>query len=206
MEKKRVLYICSITAKDPQLRVIDEIGAIEPILLSGEKREEFDFTPKLSVRINDLIKTIRGGQTTPIPHVLHFSVHGNKELGLKFVGRELGANYQREEYFATMFDALLLPNQRIKCVLLNACHSYSIASKIISFADYSIGVEGTIHDQAAIEFSRGFYTQLFDGCSIEECFKFGITYIKSWILEQCIQIEDEGVSYDKRFHLFTKLT
>lgn len=203
MEKKRVLYICSITAKDPQLRILDEIGVIEPLLLSGEKREEFDFSLKLSVRINDLTKTIRGGQTTPLPYILQFSVHGNEERGLKFVGRQVEPSYQREAYFAAMFDALLEPNQRLKCILLNACHSYNIASKITSFADYSIGIEGTVDDRAAIEFSRGFYSQLFDGDSIEDCFKFGIAYIKSWMLEEDIQIEDGGVPYDQRFHLFS---
>ena len=210
MEKKRILFICSVTAKDTQLRVLDEIGVIEPILLSGEMRESFDFTPKLSVRVDTLTKTIIGGKTTSSPYILHFSLHGNREKGLKFVGRHEDACYQGPAYFEDILEEMQLRNQKIKCVLFNVCHSLDLASSVTEFVDYAIGVEGTVHDQAAIEFSRGFYSQLFDNTDendaelIKKCFRFGTLYIRQWMRDESIEIEDGGEPYDKRFHLFPK--
>lgn len=208
MNKKRILFISSIAATDTQLRVIDEIGVIEPLLLSGENRDDFNFITKLTVQANNLTKTIIGNASDDSPFILHFSLHGNQNKGLKFVGNNLTINYQNTAFFEDILSEMIIRNQKIKCVIFNACHSLQLAQSIIPFVDYAIGVQGFIADRASIEFSRGFYSQLFDNNNeaqtFESSFRVGLLYIRQWMRDENIQIEDEGVSYDKRFQLFCK--
>ena len=207
MDKKRVLFICSLSDKDTQLRLIDEIGTIEPSLLSGEKRDEYDFIPRLGVRSNDLVKTIIGNKTSNAPFVLHFSMHGNEQKGLKFLGNNQEACYKTKAHFEGILEEMIRQGRKIKCVIFNVCYSLELAKSILPYVEYAIGVEGNIDDRAAIEFSRGFYQSLFDNSDetkiFQDSYSLGNLYIKNWMLDTDVTIEGGGTPYDKRFKIFS---
>ena len=60
-----------------------------------------------------------------------------------------------------------------KSRVLNACYSASQADVISQHIDYVIGMNQPLGDQAAIEFTIGFYDALCAGRSYFEAYKFG---------------------------------
>jgi hypothetical protein len=71
--------------------------------------------------------------------------------------------------------------QSLECLILNACHSISQGRLTSLSVPYTIAMEGSITDKAAIEFSRGFYDAVgalkdyefayLEGCqNVELCF------------------------------------
>ena len=65
----------------------------------------------------------------------------------------------------------------MECVVLNACHSKVQAEKIVSYIPYVIGMSSKMPDDAAINFSIGFYRGIAAGVSIEKSFRLGINMI-----------------------------
>ncbi|HEX8201679.1 MAG TPA: hypothetical protein VF590_14445, partial [Isosphaeraceae bacterium] len=66
----------------------------------------------------------------------------------------------------------------VRCVVLNSCYSATQAAEIVRHIDYVVGMKQAIGDEAAIEFSRGFYDALVAGESYERAFAFGCSAIQ----------------------------
>lgn len=104
------------------------------------------------------------------PRIVHFCGHGLGENGL-VLETKLGKQQPiRNETLAKLFK--LLAN-RVECVILNACYSQEQAAVIQQHINYVIGTRNAIRDDAAIAFSKGFYTALFSGESIEHAYELG---------------------------------
>lgn len=208
MEKKQILFICSLTGEDNPLRIIDEIGAIEPLLLSSEWREEYFFTPKISVHAGNLTKTILNSNAGVAPFILHFSLHGNEKKGLKFAKLNSDPVFQSVAYFEDILKEItLFRKQELKCLVFNCCHTAALAQIASQFAGCTIGIEGVVDDLAAVEFSRGFYQQLLDSEAEDEelfqdCFRMGQLYIKQWMRDDGIKILDTGPSFEERYQFY----
>jgi len=71
---------------------------------------------------------------------------------------------------------LLQRKSAIRCVILNACDSAKALTEPIS--PFTIGMEDSIDDDAAIEFARGFYDGIATGLPIPEAFADAITAVK----------------------------
>ena len=75
---------------------------------------------------------------------------------------------------AKLFD---LFQQQVECVLLNACYSQAQATAIHQHIDCVVGMNEAIGDEAAIQFSIGFYTALFTNRNYQDCFQMGCAAI-----------------------------
>jgi hypothetical protein len=64
----------------------------------------------------------------------------------------------------------------VRCVVLNACEA--VKSLTVPISSRTIGMEESIPDKAAIEFSRGFYDALGAGKSIDDSFDEGVSAMK----------------------------
>jgi hypothetical protein len=95
-----------------------------------------------------------------------------------------GEQWVRAEALAAMFKLNPICSH-VKCVFLNACYSETQAEAIVQGIDYVVGMSHEIQDKTAIAFSKGFYTGLGYGCSIEDSFEFG---------KNAIQLEISGSS------------
>jgi hypothetical protein len=109
------------------------------------------------------------------PQVVHFSGHGIGEEGLLFEDATGHAKLVSSEALAGLF--ALFSNQ-VECVVLNACFSDAQAQAIAQHIPHVIGMNQTIGDRAAIEFSIGFYTALGAGKSYEFAYKLGCSAIQ----------------------------
>jgi hypothetical protein len=117
------------------------------------------------------------------PEIIHFCEHGSGEEGLIF--KVDGGGEQRVEASGLANLFILFPF--VKCVLLNACYSEVQANVIAKCTDYVVGMSHTIQDNAAIAFSKGFYTALGHDCLIEMSFEFGKNAIQLEVSESSIK-------------------
>jgi hypothetical protein len=62
---------------------------------------------------------------------------------------------------------------KIECVLLNACYSEAQAEAIYQHINYVVGMNQAIGDRAAIKFAVGFYDALGAGRSYDDAYEFG---------------------------------
>jgi hypothetical protein len=87
------------------------------------------------------------------------------------------------EAIATLF---ALFADQVECVVLNACYSATQAEAISQHIPYVVGMNRSIGDQAAIEFSIGFYDALLAGRPVDFAYKLGCSAIQmAGIPEHC---------------------
>lgn len=102
------------------------------------------------------------------PQVIHFSGHGGKDGSLLTEDQNGNTDYITPEGLAELFG---LHQSTARCVILNACYSARLADAMAAKIDYVIGMRYPIGDEAAIEFSVGFYLALFAGWSVPRAFE-----------------------------------
>lgn len=108
------------------------------------------------------------------PTLVHFSGHGSFSNGVKF---SENGGYSGLIPAQALADLFRLLRDSVKCVVLNACYSHDQASAIAKYVHCVVGVQGEIGDEAAIEFSAGFYAALAAGQPFGRCFEFGANAI-----------------------------
>jgi len=75
--------------------------------------------------------------------------------------------------------------EEVECVVLNACFSQeqviAISSKGVGTKNgiYAIGTNDSIDDQAAIDFSKGFYQSIGEGKDYKFAFQIGLVHINN---------------------------
>lgn len=163
---RKVLILSANPSDTSQLRLSEEIRDIKESLklLKGECQILIESVG--AARYRDLSKHILEYQ----PNIVHFSGHGSGESGLLF---EDPSGYTRAvdaEALAGLFE--LFSNQ-IECVVLNACYSQVQAEAIAQHIQHVIGMDRSIADSSAIEFSIGFYSALRAGRPYEFAYKLG---------------------------------
>jgi hypothetical protein len=108
------------------------------------------------------------------PQVVHFSGHGAGQAGLVFEDMTGSKKLVDARALAGLFK---LFEDQVECVVLNACYSEVQAKAISKHVNYVVGMSQSITDEAAIEFSVGFYTALGAGKSYEFAYRMGCNAI-----------------------------
>jgi CHAT domain-containing protein len=103
--------------------------------------------------------------------IIHFAGHANKDE-LVFETESGGSDAIP---ISTIAEAVGR-NHSVKAVVLNACNSASALPRSIS--PCTIGMTDTVDDDAAIEFTRGFYDSILQGKSPEIAFEEGQIAVK----------------------------
>lgn len=161
----KILFLAANPIDTAQLRLDKEIREVDEALRRAQLRDQFVLEQKPAVRIRDL----RRAMLDTNPDIVHFSGHGLTD-GLVLESQEGKAQIVENEALADLFE---LFKGQVKCVVLNACYSASQADVISQHIDYVIGMNQPLGDQAAIEFTIGFYDALCAGRSYFEAYKFG---------------------------------
>ncbi|MEM9216244.1 MAG: AAA-like domain-containing protein [Cyanobacteria bacterium P01_F01_bin.150] len=172
MNDRRKILLLSANPKNTQrLRLDEERREIEEGLLRAEKRSHFTIETAVAVRYRDLRRLILRHE----PHIIHFSGHGEGEEGLIFEDEAGRSTFINAEALSGLFE---LVDDRVECVLLNACYSQEQAEAIAQHIPHVIGMKKAIGDRAAIEFAVGFYDALGAGKSYLMAYKFGCNGIQ----------------------------
>ena len=167
----KILVLASNPQGTDQLRLDNEIRAIEDAFTTGEKREKFTVIPRVAVKISDLQSFLRREK----PRIVHFCGHGTGSQGLVLTGE---SGKQQKVGTEALADLFRLFATKVECVVLNACYSKVQGEAINQHINYVIGTKRAIIDEAAIAFAKGFYEALSDGESINNSYKYGCNRIQ----------------------------
>jgi hypothetical protein len=166
----KVLFLAADPFKKDALSLDEEVRGVTAAIQSGEHRN-IALTSAWAVRPDDLQVLLLQHQ----PHVLHFSGHGTAASQLILVD-EHGAPRSVTETVLKHLLTVLQDNVRL--VVLNACHSESLADGLVEVIDCAVGMRGEIDDVAARKFAVALYRALAHGRSLQTAFDLGINSIK----------------------------
>ncbi len=178
---KRVLIIAICPKNTTSLNLAQEVREICNAL---KRASNFNFI--VEVRWAARIKDLREAMLEFEPHIVHFSGHGAGVDGLAFEderGQLVLIRLEMIIYLFKLFSEQV--KQLIECVVLNACYSEVQAEAMMSYVGCVIGMQQAIRDKAAIEFSKGFYSALANGRTLDFAFNWG-----------CNGIQAEGIPED----------
>jgi len=162
--KVKVLFVSA----DPtqSLSLHEEVREITDEIRATTHRELLTFEQIGATRPKDLFRKLN----EYMPHIVHFSGHGNENGELKFLGEQGQEHPISEEALEALFSTL---KDNIQVVVLNACYSERQARAITNVINCAIGMRRDIRDKPAIVFSSAFYRAIGFGRSIQEAFDQG---------------------------------
>lgn len=170
--KETVLFLTASPRNLEPLRPDLEMREVQQRLQLSKQRDRFRVKPALAARFHDLSQALIDHE----PQVIHFSGHGDKDGSLLVEDEYGNSDPLTPEGLAELFGQ---HKSTVRCVVLNACYSERLAQTLAAKIDYVIGMRYPIGDDAAIQFSIGFYLALFGGRSVPEAFERGRTSLQA---------------------------
>lgn len=169
--KKVLILLSSPEDKDtPPLGLDRELHQVEQSLKHAINYDSFEVLIRWAARVEDLRRELLNEK----PKIVHFSGHGLGSQGLILETETRQKQFVTSEALAELFE---LCKDYVECVILNACYSDVQAISIHRHIDYVIGMNQAILDQAAIQFTIGFYDGLAAGRSYEDAYRLGCNAI-----------------------------
>ncbi|MGB8700147.1 MAG: dynamin family protein [Thermosynechococcaceae cyanobacterium] len=188
-DAKRILFLAANPKNTSPLRLDKEVREIENGLIS-KKPGQFCFEKKWAVRPVDIQRAMLEFK----PHIVHFSGHGEGIEGLVLESNE--GDFGQLISTEALEGLFKLFSDEVECVILNACYSEVQADAINAHIHHVIGMNQSIGDKAAIDFSVGFYDAIGTGRPIEFAYHFGCN---------SIQLSSSGKSINHSQHLIPVL-
>jgi len=158
----KIQFVAANPTDQSRMQTDREYQIIKSEIERGRSRDLYEFCqPQFSVTSTELLRAMNDK-----PEIVHFSGHGG-ENGIIIVTDNNESQQVPDKALKRLFHSL----QGItKVVLLNSCYSTKQAKLISEFDIFAIGMNLPIGDEAAISFSKGFYTGLGEGKSFEKAF------------------------------------
>ncbi|WP_019487162.1 CHAT domain-containing protein [Kamptonema formosum] len=173
---KKILILSANPIGTDRLRLDQEVREIREALQKARNRDNFELLIETAVRTKDIQQIMLYNR----PQIVHFSGHGAGNQGLIFEDIAGRAKPITTEALATLFG---LCANYVECVVLNACYSVVQAKGIANHIGYVVAMRQEVGDEAAIEYSRGFYSAIASGEPYDMAHEYG---------RSAIQIEDLG--------------
>jgi hypothetical protein len=172
-EQIKVLLVFANPRGTDSLQLGREERAIRESIQLSTYREKIAITTCHAATIHDFRRALLANEF----QIIHISGHGSPSNSLP--GSHYGVLLENEigerkwvspTALAELLQAYTPP---IQCVLLNACDSIYSGQIMSQNFPFVIAMEGPISDQAAIEFSRGFYDAVGTGRTIDFAYEEG---------------------------------
>lgn len=160
--RKKILMLASNPGNQQSLRLEEEAREIHSCLRRATYRDRFDLRHRWAVRPRDLQQALFEER----PAIVHFSGHGSK-TGELYLQDQAGRSHPVSPAALSKLFEILSRHLRFDCVVLNACYSEIQAEAIARHVPYVVGMKTAIRDDAAIEYSVGFYGALGAGMPVE---------------------------------------
>lgn len=167
LDTVRVLFLYCTPTNENQIRVTAELRAIRDSLKRATKGNRVVVDDLPAATPNDLRRALLDKQYD----IVHFSGHADAN-NLVF---EADGRVSTEVPLSALAD-LVKRYPSVRCVILNACDT--VKNLNVPISPCTIGMDETIDDDAAIEFSRGFYDALAAGKSIDHAYTEGTSAVQ----------------------------
>ncbi len=158
----KILYIASNPEDAAPLQVEKELNLLREKIDQIQTSEQIDLRTYSNVKVDDLpflVSHLR-------PDILHFSAHGLDD-GIVLAHEERGHVHLTGGSLASLLAAISV---RPRLIVINACSSTAMASKLTGVADYVLGTDAPISNVGARSMAAILYQQLADGSSIGDAF------------------------------------
>ncbi len=169
MSERNRVKILSLNASPesyPRVRGDEEAREVDKAIRSARYGEEFEFITKWAVTPTGMVSELE----EHCPAIVHYSGHGIPDMGLLFEDDERGGvgTVIGPTTLARVFQVV---GGDVRLVVLNACHSKTLADKIVQMVDCVVGLPGENEKQAAICFARSFYGAIASGSSVQDAYE-----------------------------------
>jgi|SRR6478752_6442841 len=152
-----------------RLLVDKEDKVITECIRLSKNRDHMQLTKQQAATVDDMSRALLDAAF----QIIHIAGHG-ADTGVILEDEHGGDFVVPQAALAKMFSRYVPPRGRLECVILNACYSLTTGALTSSLGvPYTIAMEGPIGDQAAIEFSRGFYDAIGAGMGITFAYEEG---------------------------------
>ncbi len=171
----KVLFLAANPAGTARLQLDQEVKAVGEALRSPRPETRFELLQSWAVGYREIQDELLRHE----PDIVHLSGHGTSTGRLLLddnASRDLSAPHRQpvadpEETTRQALGRLFsIARGRIRCVVLNACHSEAVAHAIAEHIDCVVGMSTAIGDTSAIRFSWAFYNALAYGRSVKDAF------------------------------------
>ncbi len=162
---KKILFVMANPQETTRLRLDKEFREVKEGLKLSKHRDQFELKISTATRPKDLRRDMLDYE----PQFVHFSGHGETE-GIVLENENGNAQIVETSALADLFS---LFTEFTECVVLNSCFSENQAKAIRKHIPFVVGMNKAVPDDAAIEFSIGFYDAIGSGRNVEDAFKFG---------------------------------
>ena len=177
----RVLFMAANPSNTSRLRLDQEARAIDQALQTSGLRDRFELEHSWAVGDRDLQESLLRYQ----PDIVHLSGHGTRSGRVLLEPGSLGDNHPHPTAAAGPADDPMLPlarifvaaRGRIRCAVLNACHSEALARSLAEEIECVVGMSDAIEDEKAIRFSWSFYNALGYGQSVKAAFELAAAHV-----------------------------
>ncbi|MFN8347861.1 MAG: CHAT domain-containing protein [Spirosomataceae bacterium] len=179
--RKTILFLGSNPNDTGKLQLEKEFVRISRSLQEGSI--DFRLAAEWAITPNELQKAMLMHK----PKIVHFSGHGTRGIkgGIVLQDSNGKAQVVTGKALANLF-SIVSKRFSIDVVLLNSCYSKEQAGSISQYVKYVIGMNNSINDNAAIEFSTGFYR----GLGSEDEVEFAFDLAKNMIMLEGLSDED----------------
>jgi NTP pyrophosphatase (non-canonical NTP hydrolase) len=175
--KLRVLFVSCSPSNEKRLRGDRELRAIREALRLANRENDIVVKDLIAATPDDFRRAFLRGEYD----IVHFSGHSNRDV-LVF---EDAAGKSTEIALQSLAE-FIRGNPAVRCIILNSCDS--LTKLTIPIAEFTIGMDNTIDDDAAIEFAKGFYDAIAAGRDFDSAVKEGTTAAKFKGLEVPVKL------------------
>lgn len=174
-----VLFLAANPIDQQQLRLDEEIRAIDEMIRKSKHRDSVQLVSKWAVRPMDVLQALNEFS----PHIVHFSGHGSNTDEIIFMDDKGNAKAVSKE---AIVQTMLAATGNIRLVFFNTCYSRGQAEAVVKHVQAAIGMKTSIGDKAARVFASQFYSSIGFGKSVNQAFEQG----KALLMMENIPEED----------------
>ncbi len=153
-DKRKILFIAANpeTSSAAEIAWMKEYKAMDTILTNGRLHNRVELKPSFNTTPQEFLDYTQGNNIW----LLHFCGHGTKD------GKMILQDFKDEAFVVRNRDFLNVVGDiaGLQCIFLNACNSHTLAEETQEIIDYSIGFDGIVHNEDAIQFVKNFYESL----------------------------------------------
>ena len=161
-----ILYLVAQPRNTPVLSSYEEMREVERLLQLGRDRERYRLKHCVAARLRDIGQALGDYW----PQIVHFAGHGRDDGSLAVENDSGCASFVNPAGLANLLGGFAAS---VRCVIVNACHSLTLAEAMSEQIDYVVGMRSEILDSASVQFSVGFYQGLFAGKTVPDAFRQG---------------------------------
>lgn len=164
---KRRSFTVLVASANPldtsHLALDEEVRSLTASVRATPARDSVKLETAWAMRPYDLLVELNEHK----PEVLHFSGHGLADGQLLFVD---DAGNPKPVGGAAISSTLATAGESVRVVVLNACFSADLATRLTEHVDVAVGMDRPVGDEAARVFAQAFYSAVGYGTSVGRAF------------------------------------